>query len=241
VSGLISEHVLRIGAEDLPFLVRRTNRGTLGITVFPNGVVLASAPLHVGLEVIEERVRRRAGWILRTRREFEAFRPRTPPRRYVNGETHRFLGRQLRLAVRPEESRRIRVEGAFLILGGIEPSDTASIKRALQGWYHREARNVFADRLPHCLGRFAPERILTPPTLTVRSLVRRWGSMSRDGRRLMLNTRLVEAPRPSIDYVIVHELCHVVHPHHGPAFFELLQAKMPDWEKHKERLEKLLA
>jgi len=65
--------------------------------------------------------------------------------------------------------------------------------------------------------------------------------MSRDGRRLVLNTRLVEAPRSSIDYVIVHELCHVIHPHHGPAFFELLQAKMPDWEKRKERLEKALA
>ena len=74
----------------------------------------------------------------------------------------------------------------------------------------------------------------------MRRLRQRWGSMS-PGWRLMLNRRLIEAPVDAIDYVITHELCHIAEPHHGPAFFDLLGRVMPDWEKRKARLERVMA
>lgn len=89
-----------------------------------------------------------------------------------------------------------------------------------------EAKEVLAGRLAHCIYHFDSERI-AEPTLTVKRLVRRWGSMSADASQMGLNTRLVEAGIAAIDYEIIHELCH-------------LAAKLPDWEKRKRQLERSL-
>lgn len=234
------EHVLQIGSVAVPFTLQLKRRGTLAITVFPDGAVLVSAPQNAPLDAINARLRRRGSWILRTRRYFEAFRPRTPERRYVNGETHRFLGRQLRLFLRPGEASRVHVDGLFLVVGGTQLADDRTVRKRVAAWYSRQARQVFAERLQACLADFRPEGV-SGPELTVRRLTHRWGSMSRDGSHLTLNVRLVEARRPEIDYVITHELCHILHPHHGRSFFELLDRKMPDWAKRKMRLERALA
>lgn len=233
-------YVLQLGNTIIPFTLQSKHRNTLGITVFPDGAVLVSAPQDASLEAINIRLRRRAAWILRTRRYFEAFRPRTPERRYVNGETHRFLGRQLRLLLRAEEKKRVQVAGSFLVVGGAGVLDHVTVQKRVASWYGRQARRVFGERLQACLADFVPEHLVAPE-LTVRRLTRRWGSMSRDGKHLVLNVRLVAASRSEIDYVITHELCHIVHPHHGRSFFELLERKMPDWEKRKMRLERALA
>jgi len=233
-------HSLSVGGQQLEYVLRRSDRRTLGITVFPSGDVVVSAPEEAAQAELEKRIRRRAGWIRRTQREFESYRPRTPARRYVSGETHRYLGRQLRLLVRPEERRGTKLEGRFLVVGGIDPTDPAAIGRAVRSWYRRRANEVLAARLAHCVRHFAPEGITTP-ALTVRSLTRRWGSMSADASHVVLNKRLVEAGIAAIDYVIIHELCHALEPHHGPAFYDLLAVKLPDWERRKRQLERTLA
>ncbi len=76
--------------------------------------------------------------------------------------------------------------------------------------------------------------------MIIRQMKQRWGSMS-PAHRLLLNRRLVEAPVDAIDYVITHELCHIAEPHHGTAFFDLLDRVMPDWERRKQRLERIMA
>lgn len=183
-AGLYS---LSVGGEELEYVLRRSDRRTLGITVFPSGDVVVSAPKEVAQAELEKRIRRRAGWIRRTQREFESYRPRTPARRYISGETHRYLGGQLRLLVRPELRRITKLQGLFLVVGGIDPTDTAAIGRAVRSWYRRRANELLAARLAHCVRHFAPEGITTP-ALTVRSLARRWGSMSTDASHVVLNT-----------------------------------------------------
>jgi predicted metal-dependent hydrolase len=76
------------------------------------------------------------------------------------------------------------------------------------------------------------------PRLTVRPFDKRWGSLSASGRSLLINRRLVEADVDSIDFVIMHELCHLTHYHHGPEFEALLGARMPDWRQRKTLLER---
>lgn len=74
----------------------------------------------------------------------------------------------------------------------------------------------------------------------MRRMAKRWGSLSAAGR-LLLNRRLIEAPVDTIDYVIVHELCHMAEAHHGPEFYRLLDRVMPDWARRKARLEAKMA
>lgn len=93
-------------------------------------------------------------------------------------------------------------------------------------------------RLIECAKHFPEMKSL--PKLTVRKLTKRWGSITGDGQHMLLNTRLVEAPIDCIDYVIVHELCHIQEPNHGSGFFDLLERKLPGWERQKSRLEKIM-
>lgn len=227
-----------LGGQTVTYALKRSARKTLSITVFPDGGVLAVAPMSSDLEAIEQRLRRRGRWILRARREFEQFRPITPPRKYVPGETHRFLGRQFRLLVEQSLRSDVAIEADRIAIRYPGTRSAEKTELLLKAWFQRQARRILSERLTS-LSRAFPE-IGDVPRLTVRKLTKRWGSMSRDGSHMLLNTRLIEAPADCIDYVIIHELCHVQEPHHGPAFFELLENKLPGWERRKNRLERIM-
>ncbi|WP_308917250.1 SprT family zinc-dependent metalloprotease [Jannaschia sp. LMIT008] len=230
--------VVTLGARRLPVRLVRSNRKTLGIAVHPDTRVVATAPHGAEHDAIERAIAGRGGWVLDAIREFERFLPRTPPRRYVSGETHLYLGREHRLVVDPD-GLGVRRDGNRLVVGG-RRDDTDGVRRALNRWYGVEARRVLSDRLDAGLALFAAQGVMRP-ALTVRRMEKRWGSMSNDGRRMLLNTRLVEAGTDEIDYVVAHELAHILEPHHGPAFHALLERKMPDWRARKDRLERRFA
>lgn len=231
-----TERSIELGGQIVPYALKRSSRKTLSITVFPEGSVLAVAPMSADLKSIEDRMRKRGRWILRTRREFEQFRPVTPPRKYVAGETHRYLGRQFRLLVEQSLRSDVAIEGDRIAIRYPGLQSVNKTERLLVAWFQRQARHILLERLRTLSSSF-PE-IGDAPRLTVRRLTKRWGSMSWDGSHMLLNTRLIEAPIDCIDYVIVHELCHVQEPHHSPAFFELLEKRLPNWERRKSRLEK---
>ncbi|WP_458042815.1 MULTISPECIES: M48 family metallopeptidase [Bacteria] len=225
------------GDQVLTVEVRRADRATLDISVSPDGDVLVIAPLAAELEAIGARVRTRARWILEQQRYFAQFRPRTPARRWVPGETHRYLGRQyrLRIGVGATSTQQVRRVGDFLLMDGIEYDDTVGIERVVRAWYRARTREVITRRLPDCVALFrAP---VAPGEVTVRSMTSRWASMSSAGR-LTVNPDLVRAPTDAIDYVLVHELAHRIAPDHGPRFAALLDDVMPDHRLRKNRLER---
>lgn len=225
---------LTLGERIVPVRLNRSDRRTLGITVSPEGHVELRAPRDASLHAIEQRVERRQAWILEQLERFDGFHPRTPQRRYVSGESFRLRGRQYRLRIDSQRSRGVRLEGDRLVVGGV--ADASSVQRALAKWYGAEARRTFDERLGATVPRFRFAGLSTPK-ITVRRLEQRWGSMSRDGTTLILNTRLVEAAPELIDYVIAHELMHILHPDHGAAFVGTMDRLMPDWRQRKERLE----
>jgi predicted metal-dependent hydrolase len=189
--------------------------------------------------VIEQRLLRRAGWVLRQRRYFEQFVPRTPVRRYVGGETHLYLGRQYRLKVESGDEDRVRLTcGYFQITVTGDPAPEC-VRVLLADWYREHAESKMKERFEAIRKRFS-RKLSRIPSLAIRPMRRRWGSYSGKGR-ITLNCDLIRAPLPCIDYVIVHELAHGRHPNHGCAFFDLLSQMMPDWEKRKLALERMLA
>ena len=233
-------HRVRYGAQTIEFAVVRRQRTTLEIGVEPDATVVVAAPLDTPLETIADKVRQRAAWVRRQQRFFAQYLPQTPERRFVAGETHRYLGRRYRLKVRAHTRATVRLSRGFILVHSREP-DRAEVTRGLvEGWYRDRAQVKFAERLEVNLARFPDPESVRPQGLIVRRLRRRWGSMSPTSR-LLLNRRLIEAPVDAIDYVITHELCHIAEPHHGPAFFALLDRVLPDWPRRKERLERCMA
>lgn len=227
---------VQYGRRRVDFQVRRSARKTLGITVQPDLTVLVSAPRRTSEAAIAARVQRRARWILKQQRFFEEYLPPLPPRRYESGETHRYLGRQYRLKVRESADESVKLSGGFLSVETVNKRDTKRVRLLVERWYSTRARAVFERSLEACLPRLRGV-LQVAPRLRLRRMPKRWGSCT-PGGVIYLNPELVRAPRVCIEYVVVHELCHLVHPNHGRAFFDLLRRVMPDWEMRKARLER---
>lgn len=231
---------IEYGGHVIDYTVTRRVRKTLEIAVEPDLTISVAAPMNAASEAIRAKVRKRAAWILAQRRFFEQFAPRSPEKRYLSGETHLYLGRQYRLRVLKSELPSTRLFHGRLIVHTRHPENHMETKRLLDQWYADKARAKFIERIETCLLRFPHPASVTPTRLTIRHMRKRWGSMS-DGRRLLLNPRLVQAPVDAIDYVITHELCHVMQPSHSSAFFRMMSRIMHDWQSRKVRLEKFLA
>jgi len=222
------------GATEIPYRYTFSRRATLAISVHPDLSVTVRAPHETSIETIRQFVHRRGGWISKVWRDFEQYLPKQPERRYISGETHRYLGRQYRLKIEQGDADSVKCSRGYLwVSTKIEPSPEHA-KALLEEWYRNHARVVFHERLQACYQRVQREGISFPDML-IRKMVSRWGSCSSNGR-ITLNLALIKAPKECIDYVIIHELCHFKVKHHGPKFWKLLHRLMPDFEERRKKL-----
>jgi predicted metal-dependent hydrolase len=218
---------------DVRFLA---SRQTLTIEVHPDSRVLVRAPLGCPDALIVGRMQKRAGWISRQLAEFERYRPRTPARQFINGESHLYLGRQYRLKCVSGDAANVKLQRGLLLVTLPRDPAPARVQSVLHRWYIDRARAVFSEVLRTRLLHF---KNIDHPRLIVRTMQSRWGSLSRAGT-MTLNVALVRAPRLCIEYVVTHELCHARFRDHDARFFKLLGQVMPDWEQRKQRLETAL-
>ena len=225
----------RWGLHRLPFRLRRADVKRLRIVVDPAGMVRVTAPQRATDKAVVARVSRRGDWIQRQRECFARWRPRTPPRQYLSGETHLFLGRQLRLCMERGMPPSVAVVGARIVARIADPNDRIAVRDAVRAWFAAQARQILRQRYAE-QDRIWSRYGITAPRLVVRALTNRWGSYSTAGT-LTLNAELVHASTRLIDYVIAHELAHTVHPDHGSKWRLLLERVVPDWESRKEALE----
>ncbi|GAB3241662.1 SprT family zinc-dependent metalloprotease [Hymenobacter seoulensis] len=235
----VTESSITYGSHELAFTVEVRPRRTLSITVHPDQRVHVLSPPDVSLAQIQARVTRRAAWILRQQAYFQQFRPSTPARRYVSGETHLYLGRQYRLRLEESEHSKVKLIRGRLVVHTPHPDDADLTAKLLRQWYQQHATDQFPAVLHQCLPLLS-EYSLPTPTLHLRYLQKRWGSCSSAGR-ITLNTDLIRADKSAIAYVILHELCHLIEPNHSRRFFNLLTRVLPDWQRRKEKLEKALS
>lgn len=233
-----SGNAVVVGRESIVYSVVRSERKSTCLLVKPTGKVEVRSNHSRSDESLALFVRRRARWIIRQQEYFETFRPRDPERRYVSGETVRYLGRQYRLKVQEGEEAVAGLRGPHLVvtLPQLGDDQRESAGRIVRDWYKARARELLHKRMLHCLERLAPHGVAEPPLL-IRWMTRRWGSCTPKGR-LVLNPLLLIAPIDCVDYVVMHELCHLKHPRHDRGFYQLLDTTMPDWRVRRKRLEK---
>ena len=225
---------LRYGTTQITYDVVFSARTTLAINVYPEGRVSVRAPHGSDLETIAALVQKRAGWIIKQQQRFRSYAPPTVfPREYVSGESYRYLGRQYRLKVRDGTPEQLALGRSDLFVT-VRDRDPQRVQRLLERWYRAEAQRIFAERLHACWPRVAPLGVAVP-TLTIRRMKTRWGSCGRNGR-ILLNLRLIQAPIDLIDYVLVHEVCHLKEHNHSTRYYALLDTAMPDWRERRQRL-----
>lgn len=214
------------------------DRKRLSVTVHPNLRITAKAPVGYEPEAIRRRLEQRASWIARQLDFFERFQPLPPVRKFVSGETHYYSGRQYRLRIRLGEIARVRLLGRFFEMELPDPNKRKKAGALMLDWYSTHAKNLLARRFAQYLPTFLRMGAVAPE-VRYRRMKKRWSSCSGNGV-IMLNTELVKAPIHCIDYVIIHEPCHLLYPRHDRKFYHLLGRILPDWKKRKDRLEKVI-
>lgn len=227
---------IQFGSKKIEFLIEYSNRKTLGITVTPDLDVLVKAPIDSSINKIKEKILKKAAWIIKQQSFFLSFQPKTPERRYIGGETHLYLGRQYLLKIELSKKDSVKLKGKFI---EVYTSDKSKVKGLVKEWYLLHAKSKFKEVAQPIIEKFKKHKV-EPDSIVFREMPTRWGSCTPKGK-IILNPELIKAPKGCIEYVIIHELCHLIYHDHTQKFIDLQTKEMPDWEKWKLKLENLLA
>lgn len=224
-------------SREISFSLLQSNRKTMRIEILPNMKVVVKAPILIKKEIILEKIKKRAQWIIKQIHYFSTFHPRITERFYISGETFLYLWRQYILKVEVitgDES--VKLKWKFLVVMTKTQENT---KKLVLDWYIKNAKEKFETYGEWILWNFEKLNV-RPSKISIKTMKSRWWSCSRKGS-ITLNSELIKAPRWCIEYVLIHELSHLIEFWHTKAFYELQTRQMPDWKKWKNKLEKLLA
>ena len=202
----------------------RTNRKTLALTVDRNGRLTARAPLHMPLAQIESFITQKKSWIENTQARMASLPKPEQPLAMREGATLPYLGETLTLHYAPV-ARVARLGDQLLV--PMEETDLTPVLR----WLDAQARAVFEAQIR----RLSASLGLRPKTLRLSRAHGRWGSMSTRGT-LSLNHALILCPPDVLEYVMIHELCHIAHPNHSPAFWAKVEQCLPNYRTKRDWL-----
>ncbi len=209
------------------------------IKIHPDGVIWVDVPVTSNLLQIRRWVSEQADWLIQRRSEMEGSQGFVAPLSYADGERHLFLGETYRLSLldsKPFKYPQGLSEATLYIHASSR--DPQQIKARLWRWYREQAQQVFLQRLTD-LSAGVPW-VDAPPPLKQRKMRRRWGSCSSQGL-ITLNTHLIKASPEYIDYVIIHELCHLREHNHSRRFYQLMDQILPSWRDMKQKLDAVSA
>ena len=228
--------VVRYGSATIPFRVSRTpgDQSRLRIHVEPDGAVTVVAPFGASDLSIANAVKRRAAWIWK-HMQARTSASGTMERQWVSGESCRYLGRRYVLKIHRDRTQAdtVRLAGGQLRVW-TSSTEPQQVRGLVEHWYRERAAEWIRARVAE-LSRPLPWVHDAPP-VALRQMRKRWGSCSPAGR-LTLNPILIRAPREAVDYVILHELCHLRYHDHSARFYRLLGRYVPGWREIKQRLD----
>lgn len=229
-------HTISYGDRKISFDLHRNGRKRLKIVVTPELEVDVFAPYDATEDLVLAAVSRKAPWICQKLDKLASYHPLPAPRQYISGETLVYLGRQYRLRVETGKKQPAKLAGRYLNVRVENRSNRQDVKRAVNQWYRKRSQHTLGRYLEKCQA-IAHRHNLPEPKLMIRDMKRRWGSCSPAGR-ITLNLKLIQVPVHCIEYVIMHELCHLKVHNHSKAFYALLTRCQPDWRKRKTALDR---
>lgn len=226
-----------VGDITIKYDVIRSNRKSLGIQVTSDQQIIARSPYSLTDEQVNQVVRKKAGWILDKLEYHQEVKPEPASKEYLSGEKLLYLGRRYRLQVRKSNSQGVQVkllQGKFHIDVGSDINGTMRqevIQNQLEEWYKEHGRVKFQQRVH----RYKKQLGVEPQGIRVKAQQRLWGSCSSKGN-LNFNWKLIMAPISVVDYVVVHELVHLLYPNHTDDYWSTVKSIIPDYEEKKEWL-----
>ncbi len=236
MSIAIKRSVVAEGRE-ICYSLERKDVKNLNLRVRKDGSVFVSANELVSLEEIDKFIYSKASYIIKAMDHFseiQQYRPK--PKQYISGESFCIQGRGLRLQVSQSSKNMISTDGIYIFLKVTDLNDYKKKRRLVTRFLDQQCKTVFTEILDELYPIFKKYDVARP-SLRIRDMETRWGSCLPKKCIITINKRLLEAPRNCIEYVVMHELCHLMHPNHSKHFYAFLSMLMPDWKERKKILE----
>jgi predicted metal-dependent hydrolase len=205
----------------------RTKRKTIALQITDDATLIVRAPFNVNDETIMDVVLKHKKWIEQKKREIEARDPKFSPKEFVNGEGFLYLGRYYRLKIVDDQEEPLKFENEFYLSRYALPK----AKEVFIDWYRKMAYEKISERVRW----YAQKRGFTYNKINITNAQKRWGSCSQKGN-LNFSWRLLMAPLPVIDYVVIHELVHLEEKSHTRAFWDKVKMLMPEYERYRDWL-----
>jgi len=224
-----SKYYIVVDDKKISYTLRKTRRKTIGISIDMKGEVRVSAPVGVSEKQICEAVQKKAGWIAKKVNEAIEMNSNVVLKEFVSGEKFSYLGKDYTLEVLEKDSGKAEVrmkdDSVFVYItrGYSGESRKQAVKEALIKWYRQRFSEVVSQRME----KYSLQLQVAPRRVVIKDQKTRWGSCSQKGN-INLNWRLIMAPLPVIDYVVVHELCHLKVMNHSKSFWKLVESILPD-------------
>ncbi len=210
----------------------------VNIRIHKDSRVYVSANPGVPVESVDAFVASKGRYICTAQDRFRMLAQYAPrPKQYVSGESFYLLGRGVRLAVEKDTHEAIFCDGVFLFLHTKDPDCFEKKKKMVSNYLTQQCQTVFEEIVSQIYPVFQKYGV-SRPSIRIRNMETRWGSCLAKKGMITLNKRLLEAPRSCIEYVIMHEFCHFIHPDHSKNFYTFLTMLMPDWKERKEALDR---
>lgn len=210
--------------------VERKNIKTLRLRVKPDGKVFVSAPKRATNAQIDLFVRSNIGWI---RAKLYENATRKPDCSFEDGDTIKLFGEELTLRIVCASRVSVRVSGSEVILVVKEGTSADGRKEAIDKLLYKKA----LERIVPTIAQKYEEKLgVKAQSWSYRNMKTRWGSCSTQTGKMRINTKLAAHPPECIEYVVLHELCHLIEANHSARFYALVEAQMPDWKERRKRL-----
>ncbi|GKU29307.1 M48 family metallopeptidase [Clostridium folliculivorans] len=224
---------LKFGTTNIEFNVVFKNRKTMEIAIEPPNIITVTAPTGTKEEAILDKVASKGSWIIEKIYSFRHMNYQPIQREFVNGEAFMYLGRNYSLQIEVNEKLKkpeIKLyRGKFLV--SAKNKDEASIRKAMEEWLREKAKELIEKRVKYYQRFFH----IAPKAIKIKEQKKRWGSCTAKNE-LLFNWRCIMAKSNALDYIVVHEMCHMYHKDHSKEFWDLLASVMPDYEIRKEWL-----
>lgn len=217
---------------DFEVIVKRTDRRKSASISLDGDIVKVTVPKSLSDNRIKELINKRTSWI-KTKLKDQALRQPPKTKEYISGETLAYLGKNYRLKVIEGDAQSIKMVSGYIVatVHSTEKNRQDSVKHLLEGWYIEKADK----RLKAKTKRLSKVVGVSPKSVSMKNYKSRWGSCSSNGE-LTYNWRIILTPHRIVDYVVVHELCHLLEHNHSPRYWRHVEHHVPDWRDCRDWL-----
>ena len=229
---------IRLGVKEYDYTLERKTVKNINLRVKPGEIIYVSANKRVPVNVIEGFIKSKEEFILEAFKRFEENGKNAENNReisYNTGDKITYFGKNIGLKIVRSHKEGVKASGESIYIFIKDEDDRERKAHLLNKWEMNFATEIFKK----VVDKYYPEfKVLgvVYPKISIRSMTSRWGSCKPNGDRITLNLELLHRPKECLEYVVVHELAHFIHPNHSKDFWNLVENVMPDYKKRKDTL-----